>query len=133
MSHIEEDEEDLDLKVGRDCVVEPGKLSLLESRILKRVKEEFGVVGENGFLGLRGFQNMRNVYDWNSLKLEVDVTQINFGTLYKIECESVDPEEAKRILEEFLWSYTFVVDHLRIKMIRFTDVIVQMSLIFHFN
>ncbi|KAI5422855.1 hypothetical protein KIW84_046036 [Lathyrus oleraceus] len=67
-SHIEEDEEDLDLKVGRDCVVEPGKLSLLESRILKRVKEEFGVVGENGFLGLRGFQNMRNVYDWNNLK-----------------------------------------------------------------
>ncbi|KAI5416084.1 hypothetical protein KIW84_041215 [Lathyrus oleraceus] len=102
VSRVEEDEEDLDPKVGRECVPEPGKLGLLESRILKRVKEEFGVVGENGFLGLGGFRNVRNVYDWKGLKLEVDETDFDFGTLYEIECESADPEEAKRILEEFL-------------------------------
>ncbi|GAU51547.1 hypothetical protein TSUD_414100 [Trifolium subterraneum] len=49
VSRVEGDEEDLDPKVGRDCVAEPGKLGLVESRIMGRVKEEFGVVGENGF------------------------------------------------------------------------------------
>jgi uncharacterized protein YjbK len=102
VSRVEEDEEDLDPKVGRDCVAEPGKLGLVESRIMGRVKEEFGVVGENGFLGLGGFKNVRSVYDWKGLKLEVDETDFDFGTLYEIECESADPEEAKRILEEFL-------------------------------
>ncbi|KAI5440647.1 hypothetical protein KIW84_010214 [Lathyrus oleraceus] len=69
------------------------------SRILKRVKKEFGVVVENGFLRLGGFQNMMNVYDWKCLKLEVDEIGFDFGTLYEIECESVDPEEAKHILK----------------------------------
>ncbi|AES91675.1 putative hydrolase [Medicago truncatula] len=102
VSRVEEDEEDLDPKIGRDCVDEPGKLGLVESRIMGRVKEEFGVVGENGFVGLGGFKNVRNVYDWKGLKLEVDETHFDFGTLFEIECESSDPEEAKRILEEFL-------------------------------
>ncbi|XP_045786599.1 triphosphate tunnel metalloenzyme 3-like isoform X2 [Trifolium pratense] len=99
---VEEDEEDLNPKTGRECVAEPGKLGSVESRILRRVKEEFGVVGENGFLGLGGFRNLRNVYDWKGLKLEVDETDFDFGTLFEIECESADPEEAKRVLEEFL-------------------------------
>ena len=102
VSRVEEDEEDLDPKIGRDCIAEPGKLGLVESRIMGRVKDEFGVVGENGFLGLGGFKNVRNVYDWKGLKLEVDETHFDFGTLFEIECESSDPEEAKRILEEFL-------------------------------
>ncbi|WJX95918.1 hypothetical protein P8452_77182 [Trifolium repens] len=99
---VEEDEEDLNPKIGRDCVAEPRKLGSVESRILKRVKEKFGVVSENGFLGLGGFRNVRNVYNWKGLKLEVDETDFDFGTLFEIECESADPEEAKRILEEFL-------------------------------
>ncbi|XP_057419899.1 triphosphate tunnel metalloenzyme 3 [Lotus japonicus] len=102
VSRVEEDEEDLDPKVGRDCVAEPGKLGSVESRILGRVKEEFGVAGENGFVGLGGFRNVRNVYEWKDLKLEVDETMFDFGTLYEIECESADPEEAKRLLEDLL-------------------------------
>ncbi|XP_061350819.1 triphosphate tunnel metalloenzyme 3 isoform X3 [Gastrolobium bilobum] len=102
VSRVEEDEEDLDPKVGRDCVAEPGKLGSVESRVLGRVKEEFGVVGENGFVGLGGFENVRSVYEWKGLKLEVDETKFDFGTLYEIECESTDPEGAKQILEEFL-------------------------------
>ncbi|KAE9602323.1 hypothetical protein Lal_00049432 [Lupinus albus] len=104
VSRVEEDEEDLDPMVGRDCVAEPGKLGLVENnRVLERVKKEFGIVDkENGFVGLGGFRNVRNVYEWKGLKLEVDETSFDFGTLYEIECESSDPDEAKRILEEFL-------------------------------
>jgi uncharacterized protein YjbK len=99
---VEEDEEDLNPKIGHDCVSEPRKLGSVDSRILRRVKEEFGVVSENGFLGLGDFRNVRNVYDWKGLKLEVDETDFDFGTLFEIECESADPEEAKLLLEEFL-------------------------------
>ena len=53
-------------------------------------------------MGLGGFGNLRSVYDWKGLKLEVDETSFDFGTLYEIECESSDPERAKRLLEEFL-------------------------------
>lgn len=103
VSRVEEDEEDMDPRVGLDCVAEPGKLGAVESRVLGRVKEEFGVVDpENGFVGLGGFGNVRSVYDWKGLKLEVDETKFAFGTLYEIECESADPEGAKRLLEDFL-------------------------------
>ncbi|CAL0307094.1 unnamed protein product [Lupinus luteus] len=104
VSRVEEDEEDLDPKVGRECVAEPGKLGFVENnRVLERVKEEFGIVDkDNEFVGLGGFRNVRNVYEWKGLKLEVDETLFDFGTLYEIECESFDPDEAKRILEEFL-------------------------------
>jgi uncharacterized protein YjbK len=77
-------------------------LGSVDSKILRRVKEEFGVVSENGFLGLGDFRNVRNVYDWKGLKLEVDETDFDFGTLFEIECESADPEEAKLLLEDFL-------------------------------
>ena len=40
--------------------------------------------------------------DWKGLKLEVDETNFDFGTLYEIECESSDPKRAKRLLKEFL-------------------------------
>ncbi|KAK4285529.1 hypothetical protein QN277_002218 [Acacia crassicarpa] len=100
---VEEDEGDLDPKVGRDCVVEPGKLdSIVESRVLRRMKEEFGVVGEKGYVGLGGFKNVRSVCEWKDLKLEVDETSFGFGTLYEIECESSAPEKAKQLLEKFL-------------------------------
>ncbi|RDX68208.1 Triphosphate tunel metalloenzyme 3, partial [Mucuna pruriens] len=102
VSRVEEDEEDLNPAVGRDCVAEPGKLGAVESRVLRRVREEFGVATEKGFVGLGGFRNVRSVYDWKGLKLEVDETKFDFGTLYEIECESADPEGAKCVLEAFL-------------------------------
>ncbi|KAL1372222.1 hypothetical protein HN51_002360 [Arachis hypogaea] len=102
VSRVEEDEEDLNPRVGLDCVAEPGKLGVVESRVLERVRNEFGVKGEKGFVGLGGFGNIRSVYEWKGLKLEVDETSFDFGTLYEIECESADPDEAKRVLEEFL-------------------------------
>lgn len=102
VSRVEEDEEDIDPLLGRECVAEPSKLTSLESSIVRRCKEEFGVVGEVGFVGLGGFENVREVYEWRGLKLEVDETKYSFGVCYEVECESGDPERVKRELEGFL-------------------------------
>lgn len=101
MSRVEEDEEDIDPLIGRECLAEPALLGSVELRLVKRAKEEFGVT-ENGFVCLGGFKNVRNVYEWNGLKLELDETKYDFGTLYEIECESVEPDKVKKLIEQFL-------------------------------
>ncbi|XP_047161913.1 triphosphate tunnel metalloenzyme 3-like [Vigna umbellata] len=53
VSRVDEDEKDLDPRVRHECVAEPGKLGSVESRVLRRVKEDFGT--EKGFTGLGGF------------------------------------------------------------------------------
>lgn len=68
---------------------------------MRRVKEEYGI-GEKGLVCLGGFRNVRAVYEWSGLKLELDETHYDFGMNYEIECESSDPEKAKDLLEEFL-------------------------------
>ncbi|KAI5320696.1 hypothetical protein L3X38_040404 [Prunus dulcis] len=73
VSRVEEDEEELDHSIGRACADQPDKLMSAESRVLSKVREEFGVLG---FVGLGGFRNVRDVYDWKGLKLEVDETNI---------------------------------------------------------
>lgn len=45
---------------------------------------------------------MRNVYEWNEVKLEVDETLYGFGTCYEIECESAEPDKVKLMIEGFL-------------------------------
>ncbi|XP_059432739.1 triphosphate tunnel metalloenzyme 3-like [Corylus avellana] len=99
VSRVEEDEEELEPSIGRECTAEPGRLKDVESRVLGRVREEFGALG---FVGLGGFGNVRRVYEWKGLKLELDETDFGFGTMYEIECESANPEDAKQLLEEFL-------------------------------
>ncbi|XAR50518.1 Adenosinetriphosphatase [Bertholletia excelsa] len=102
ISRVEEAEEPLDPSIARACVAEPWRLlSIDTSQILKRVREEFRV-GETGLVCLGGFRNVRNVYDWEGLKLELDETIYDFGTRFEIECESRDPERAKKLLEDFL-------------------------------
>jgi adenylate cyclase class IV len=99
VSRVEEDEEELEPSIGRDCAAEPERLKDVESRVLGRVREEFGAPV---FVGLGGFENVRRVYEWKGLKLELDETDFGFGTQYEIECESANPEDAKQLLEEFL-------------------------------
>ncbi|KAJ8562278.1 hypothetical protein K7X08_011569 [Anisodus acutangulus] len=74
VSRVEEDEEELDPKIGYECVANPSKLMeavcLDYSRVLQRAKEEFQV-GEEGFIGLGGFKNVRNVFEWNGVELEL--------------------------------------------------------------
>ncbi|PHT57243.1 Triphosphate tunel metalloenzyme 3 [Capsicum baccatum] len=102
VSRAEEDEEELDSKIGYECVDDPRKLTEVESsRVLKRAKEEFQV-GEGGFIGLGGFRNERNVFEWNGVVLEVDETKYDFGTSYEIECESSEPEKVKEMIETLL-------------------------------
>ncbi|XP_010244899.1 PREDICTED: triphosphate tunel metalloenzyme 3-like isoform X2 [Nelumbo nucifera] len=102
ISRVEEDEEEIDPSIGRVCVAEPWRLASLDSsRILRRVKEEIGI-GDKGFVCLGRFKNVRAVFDWKGLKLELDETQYDFGTCYEIECESADPERVRKLLEEFL-------------------------------
>ncbi|XP_073289662.1 triphosphate tunnel metalloenzyme 3-like isoform X2 [Primulina huaijiensis] len=98
VSRVEEDEEEVDPAIGRACFEDPGKLTEVDSRVLRRIKEEFGV---SGFVGLGGFRNVRNVYEWNEVKLEVDEVKYEFGDLYEVECESVEPERVKVMIEEF--------------------------------
>lgn len=106
VSRVEEDEEEIHPSIGQECLTDPYRLvSLVEvSRIMKRVKDEFfGGTNEGlGFVCLGGFKNLRNVYEWKGLMLEVDETSFDFGTLYEIECESTEPEKAKELIEEFL-------------------------------
>ncbi|XP_077237988.1 triphosphate tunnel metalloenzyme 3-like [Tasmannia lanceolata] len=103
ISRVEEDEEPIDPSIARACVSEPLRFgSVINSnRILKRARDEFGC-GDKGFVCLGGFRNVRVVYDWEGLKLELDESQYDFGTSYEIECESADPEMVKKKLEEFL-------------------------------
>lgn len=104
ISRVEEVEEPLDSTLARACIAEPWRLlSVDSSSIIRRVKEEFGV-GERGkgLVCLGGFRNVRAVYEWQGLKLEVDETGYDFGTCYEVECESDDPERVKRLIERLL-------------------------------
>ncbi|XP_051150731.1 triphosphate tunnel metalloenzyme 3 [Andrographis paniculata] len=97
VSRVEEDEEEVNPAAGQECAMEPQKLVDLDSRVLRRVKEEFGV---KGFVGLGGFRNIRNVYEWKGVKLEVDEVKYSFGDMYEVECESLEPERVKAMMEE---------------------------------
>ncbi|XP_047943555.1 triphosphate tunnel metalloenzyme 3-like [Salvia hispanica] len=104
ISRIEEQEEPLDPTVGRHCAADPSRLLLIEpSDVIRRVREEFGLGGK-GLVCLGGFRNVRGVYEWNGLKLELDETLYTFGTSYEVECESSDPDEAKNLIEGLLQS-----------------------------
>ncbi|XP_062089921.1 triphosphate tunnel metalloenzyme 3-like [Humulus lupulus] len=102
ISRAEEHEEPFDPTIGRACVAEPWRLLAVDSsEILKQVREEFGV-GEGGLVCLGGFRNVRTVYNWEGLKLELDETKYDFGTNYELECESLSPERDKKLLEKLL-------------------------------
>lgn len=102
ISRVEEDEEEIDYEIGKECVDSPYKLSAVGSRVLKRVKEEYGFQDFLDFVCVGGFENIRNVYEWRGVKLEVDETNYAFGKCYEIECETEEPERVKTMIEEFL-------------------------------
>lgn len=76
------------------------------SEIMKRVREEYGLGGgdDKKLVCLGGFRNVRAVYEWDGLKLELDETRYDFGTCYEVECETLEPERTKNLLEELLKS-----------------------------
>lgn len=99
VSRVEEDEEEVDYSIGKACSEDPQKLKDADSRVLRRVKDEFGI---ESYVSLGGFRNVRNVYEWSGVELEVDEVNYEFGDMYEIECESVEPEKVKVMIMEFL-------------------------------
>lgn len=51
---------------------------------------------------LGGFRNVRNVYNWEGYKIELDETHFEFGTNYEIEVETSEPERVRQLLGGFL-------------------------------
>ena len=104
ISRAEELEEPLDPALGRAWAADPRRfLSLESSEALRRVRDEHGVSEDRGGLVcLGGFRNVRSVYDWEGLRLELDETMFDFGTNYELECESSEPERDKVLLERLL-------------------------------
>ncbi|KAI5337488.1 hypothetical protein L3X38_016759 [Prunus dulcis] len=104
VSRVQELEEPFDPVLGRACVAEPWRLSVVDSSaLLKRVREEYGVREKGlGFVCLGGFRNVRGLYEWKGLKIEVDESNYDFGTCYEVECESSNSERDKKILEKLL-------------------------------
>ncbi|KAL0317053.1 UNVERIFIED_CONTAM: Triphosphate tunnel metalloenzyme 3 [Sesamum angustifolium] len=98
VSSIEMEYEESDPAIFKACLDDPQKLMQVDSRVLRKVKEEFGV---KRFVGFGGFRNVRNVYNWNGVILEVDEAKFEFGEMYEVECETSEPERVKKMIEEF--------------------------------
>ncbi|KAL0309258.1 UNVERIFIED_CONTAM: CAAX prenyl protease 1 [Sesamum radiatum] len=62
---------------------DPKKLMDVDSRVLRRVKEGICGVGRV------------SVCEWNGVKLEVDEVKNDFGDMYEVECQSIEPERIK--------------------------------------
>ncbi|KAI4379264.1 hypothetical protein MLD38_005584 [Melastoma candidum] len=108
ISRVEETEEPLEESFARSCLSDPGQLLSIgkeddgghvRSEIMRRVREEFRV---NELVCLGGFRNVRGVYEWKGLKLELDETEYSFGTTYELECESGEPERDREVIEGLL-------------------------------
>ncbi|CAH8381651.1 unnamed protein product [Eruca vesicaria subsp. sativa] len=89
ISRVEKDEEEIDAGLAQECVDFSSRLSALGSRVLRRIREEYGFKDFGGFVCLGGFDNVMNVYEWRGVQLE-------------IECETEEPERVKTMIEEFL-------------------------------
>ena len=92
-------EEEVSADVARAFVSQPDMMLQHKSDILGNLRQTYGI---SNLMCLGGFKNLRKLYSWGGLKLEVDQTMYDWGTLYEIECETVEPERARGKLEEFL-------------------------------
>ncbi|KAL0321837.1 UNVERIFIED_CONTAM: Triphosphate tunnel metalloenzyme 3 [Sesamum calycinum] len=98
VSRIEMENEERDTAIFKAYLDDPQKLMRVDSRVLRKVKEDFRV---KRFVGLGGFINVRKVYEWKGVILEVDEAKCEFGEMYEVECETSEPERVKKMIEEF--------------------------------
>lgn len=99
ISRGSEVEEDIDVALARACVADPSQFIGSDCKLIQQIIREYKC---EIFLCLGGFRNVRNVYDWEGVKLELDETHYAFGTTYEIECETNDPERFRQLLGELL-------------------------------
>ncbi|KAL5212638.1 hypothetical protein ABZP36_023485 [Zizania latifolia] len=108
VSRVEEVEEPLQPALALACANDPASLGGVDSPIIRLVAEEYGVGGDVApFICLGGFRNTRAVYQLEEgetlgLVLELKETRFDFGTHYELECETVEPDRAKEVLERLL-------------------------------
>ncbi|KAG2498010.1 hypothetical protein HYH03_004268 [Edaphochlamys debaryana] len=72
---------------------------LAEVPLVKSMANKFGVTS---LVGLGGFKNQRDCFDWEGHTLELDETVFEHGILYEIEVETDKPVELRTKLEAFL-------------------------------
>eukprot|EP00879_Flechtneria_rotunda_P016822 GHRR01017607.1.p1 GENE.GHRR01017607.1~~GHRR01017607.1.p1 ORF type:complete len:202 (+),score=60.18 GHRR01017607.1:305-910(+) len=92
-------EEPVDPAVGREALKNPSSLLQLPGDILQNLAKHYNL-SELKCLG--GFQNVRQVFDWQGFTLELDETQYEWGRLYELEAETDKPEELRSQLESLL-------------------------------
>eukprot|EP00887_Chlorella_sp_A99_P006098 scaffold22.g6098.t1 len=94
-----EEEEEIEPAVALRCLEDPNLLLQLDSPLLRGLASSLGV---GSLVGLGGFLNVRQEYEWRGQLLELDETRYEWGTLYELECETSEPERLRGDLEAFL-------------------------------
>lgn len=95
-------EEDCNPAEARTWLKDPDALlNLKGSNILEKLRTE---LKPKHLVCLGGFKNLRQDYNYEGLKMELDETSYEWGTCYEIEIETEDPEPTKVKLEQFLES-----------------------------
>ncbi|KDD71664.1 hypothetical protein H632_c4600p0, partial [Helicosporidium sp. ATCC 50920] len=84
---------------ARRYLEEPGALLEADIPLVQDLREALSL---QGLVSLGGFCNVRQEFDWEGLRLELDQTQYEWGTLFELECETDEPEAARDRLEAFL-------------------------------
>lgn len=94
-------EEQVDPILGRSFVDKPELMMDSDIGLLKDTLSNFHVTG---LICLGGFKNVRDVYRWNELNIEVDETKYDWGTVFEVECEASEEkiEGVKGGLEKIL-------------------------------
>lgn len=98
VSRSSEEEEDVDPIVARQYLEQPDVM-MAASPLLTQKQKQFNV---SGLKALGGFKNLRQEYNWEGLVIELDQTMYEWGTLFEVECETVEPEVVKPKLEAML-------------------------------
>jgi uncharacterized protein YjbK len=102
-----EEEDDIDPTLGRKALQDPQVLLSSSSShplITKLIKDVGGL--PHGLTCLGGFHNVRKEYEWEGNLLELDETRYEWGTVYELECETVEPEVVREKLEKLLTQHS---------------------------
>ena len=101
-----EEEDDIVPTLGRKALQDPQVLLSSSSHplITKLIKD----VGSlpHGLICLGGFHNVRKEYEWEGHLLELDETKYEWGTVYELECETIEPEVMREKLENLLTQHS---------------------------
>lgn len=102
-------ENDVDPAAARRFLEHPDDILAHACDLVDGMRKQFA---PQKLVGLGGFRNTRDVFDWDGQTIELDATQYDWGNMYEIECETTEPKAVKAKLEQLLkdngipYSYT---------------------------